>query len=328
MTEATAGKLRSLNLQPRKENLVGRLDAAIVDFISGYQQLRDNPGAYLVAAKGQNADSTAIAQTVKDFHPLDENQMHDLVDMSQTLGIPLSPLGLITFTSGKLIEIKWTLAGGGVMGGEGGFLMEPRKFSAGPSSRAGLWAAHTRSVSTFTDLELEKLDIHSSDVVPAIYLPPTHEDHLELSPAYTHEAFHGTHIFLSPDIFAVNPKAPFDSKLLREGLALRTEFLKGIIDANGFRKRLISDYFYGNFSRRQNRKIHAFVDLVTASKDPIYQKEITWRGICANDLKDFFDPSEDSKNLASWLADYSQQVVLPKYRKALSCAVQRTSLEP
>lgn len=320
-------------------NLTSKLDRLVTDFTEGYKAIYQNVDAYLISTKSSTVDQERIAQTAKNFIPLRRAQILELVRISEILGIPLSPLGIVTFTSGELIQMNLCLKGGSHLADIGGNFIDSSFFSSGPSSRAGFWITQSPTAGGYTqaeidrhEQELEKLELAKTEpqmdedgvqivqgypapVIPKKIFSPTIKEIRSLHEYQDHEAFHGVHIPLTDDLTAFDD---FDKTLIKEGLAFRTALLLKTRTTDEIKKSLLEFYFADReLTDTQLFQIDQFLKIISQSLDPQYQREITWRGMCCKSLQEFISPSPELNNIVLRLVKYSLEVALPKYRSGL-----------
>lgn len=296
------------------------------DFIHAYEALCQDPLRFLTdSANITRFQRRGLTNCVPNFKPLPPGEVMKLASMSYTLGIPLSPVGLVTHTSGELNTMRLAINGGFKILEIGGEYARSTKFKKGPLSRVGLWFTHTPGAGDFTDYEFarqsDEIDQTYTDKkiaknnialpapkIPKKSFPPTNQQEVQTLEEYnTHEGFHGAHLPLTNNL-ADLPE--FDGGLMSELLAFRTSLILGTRTDDDIFGAFLDTYF-GELEDDELDQIEMALDVVTQSIEPDYQSFITWRGIGARSIKEFLEPSVELEGFARHMSRFSNEVAIP-----------------
>lgn len=302
------------------------------DFINAYSQLSANQLGYILdATEAEGFTRKRTEDSLPSFLPLRKTQIRKLLAVSKNLGILLSPLGLMTFTSAEFNNLRLGINNGGRALDVGGEYIHASMFKNGELARVGMWMVQSPSASDYTGEEFRRQSIEidknhprtpSPDGVirgrPAPKIPkklftPQKPDIKKMDEYRAHEAFHGIHFPLRDDL--IDMKA-FDRKLLSELLAYRTSLILATRSPDEIKNILITSYFR-DLSSDDAEQVDRAIDIVSKSSDPNYQKEITWRGIGSTSVADFLNFPNELKYFAQEMVDFSTNEVLPSFESKL-----------
>ncbi|MCL5090574.1 MAG: hypothetical protein M1514_01045, partial [Patescibacteria group bacterium] len=254
------------------------------------------------------------------FGVLRRSQLLALLNMSDVLGVPLSPVGLVTFTSGVKVELVSILYSGDSVSALGTHI-ESAKFKKELLRRTGLWVVNSFSASRHQSEWLKETPedkLFTEDGKrfnwPYQQFPPTREDVEEIHSAVYHEGYH-----VSLNQFRPRNPNDFGEKLLSEGLAARANWLGSNVSISKICEVLLEHPSYLSRYAEPEKKslVNRVISIAYESKDPEYQGEITWRSFVCRSLSDFLDPCEDTKLLAKNMLKFSREDVLPRFRQKL-----------
>jgi hypothetical protein len=161
-------------LQPKNE-VLQKLQSFPQAVQAAYSELVKISHGYLAQVMGieQPMLSRVFNNKMEDFIPLRRAQIQQLLDTSEKLGIPLNPVGEITFTPGSLDSIRILIAklSSGIaqvsVRDATGVTIEPAQLR-GPHKKVGFWMAQSPIAYVFgvdAELKADYLQAHDQQLV-------------------------------------------------------------------------------------------------------------------------------------------------------------------
>jgi hypothetical protein len=291
---------------------IERLSAVIVE---GYQQLVEDPVSFIIDASStqllkreQDADRKPLEELLPYFLPLRKPQMQKLLVTSEWLGIPLSPLGLITFWSSRVSLLSNTLMGKNKTRNTKGEFVPGKHFHSGPLEKLGLWIINPSRVNVVVSES------------PSL-LSPIKGDMKNIYGSMTHEAAHAVHLALRPDLLAPQ----IDTMLFREAYAYRTNAFWESETYKDIFFKFIRSYIPKQAVKENQNVAFELAKMIDPGRNPVNQHELTMRFLLAKNLQELMNPSEDLLNECRVLSQLMEKQVMPKFKENLSDVRQRSN---
>lgn len=305
---------RELDQTQKEKSILLSLDNLVLASCTNHALLESSLSTTIVGSTSERPwQVERITDSLSNFLSLRKPQIDSLINSSYKYGIPLSPVGIMTFTTGEFNEMIGAIAlGRARKTGTAtlGSYLDGEEFIKGCLKDTGLWVTNSESVARFTaEEEIIQKGIDTNPTKKLI--TPTIVDVRAINASNEHEAFHSSRWILTKDRTIGN----FETALLDESMAYRAQWISRGYSPSELKSKLTT--YFQNPTKTQIDTINNIIDIVTTNVDNEYQGLITWLSILAKNTTEFIHPSPEMISLAQKLRNLSVEKYIPLMQSRL-----------